>query len=48
MFTATTDADGLTESSLVIEVEVLPQVLPGWYTISGETEALATDLSNVG
>ncbi len=35
-------------ASMFIEVEVLPQVLPGWYTISGETEALETDLTNVG
>ncbi len=40
--------DALTTASMEIDVEVLPQVLPGWYTISGETEALETDLSNVG
>ncbi len=39
--------DGET-ATMVIAVEVLPQVIPGWYTISGSTEALATDLTNVG
>ncbi len=49
VFTATSSADGTSGTSkVVIEVEVLPQVLPGWYTISGATEALETDLSNVG
>ena len=33
---------------MVIAVEVLPQVLPGWDTIGGSTLALETDLSNVG
>ncbi len=42
-------ADGSDSTSkVVIDVEVLPQMEPGWYTISGETEALETDLSNVG
>ena len=45
-FVFTVDAD--TTASMEIDVEVLPQVLPGWYTINGETEALETDLSNVG
>ncbi len=40
--------DDLTTASMFIDVEVLPQVLPGWYTISGDTLALATDLTNVG
>ena len=36
---------GTTDSDIVIHVEVLPQVLPGWYTISGVTEPLETDLT---
>ncbi len=39
---------GTVDSDIVIHVEVLPQVLPGWYTISGVTEPLETDLTNVG
>jgi len=35
-------------SLLAVQVEVLPQVAPGWYTISGATEPLETDLNNVG
>ncbi len=37
-----------TTTTMEIDVEVLPQVFPGWYTITGVTEALATNLSNVG
>ena len=45
-FVFTVDAGEV--ATMVVEVEVLPQVLPGWYTIIGQSEALATDLSNVG
>ena len=45
-FVFTVDSD--TTAKMIIHVEVLPQVLPGWYTVSGATEALAADLSNVG
>ena len=54
VFTLTAD----TTASMVIAVEVLPQVLPGWThrltldtiggSIGGSTLALETDLSNVG
>ncbi len=49
VFTATTAADGTgTTGEMEICVEILPQVLPGWYTIGGSTLALETDLTNVG
>ena len=37
-----------TKDRLAIQVELLPQVVPGWYTWTFETEALETDLDNVG
>ncbi len=42
-------ADGTTsDDDLVINIQVLPQVFPGWYTISASTAPLSTSLWNPG
>jgi len=49
VFTATASAVGEEATGAIpIKVEVLPQMAPGWYTWTFETEALETDLDNVG
>jgi hypothetical protein len=49
VFTAKATAAGDEATGAIpIKVEVLPQVAPGWYSWTFETEALETDLDNVG
>jgi hypothetical protein len=47
VYTVDTVADGTTaDDDLVVHVEVLPQMFPGWYSLSAASVPLATNLSN--
>ena len=45
VFVVDADAEG-ERFDLLLEIEALPQVVPGWYQIRFETEPLPSDLSN--